>query len=539
MRKASAILSITTLFLLVACYTDGGSDGPPEPAAFQPDPARVMDDITTLASSAFEGRQGGLPGAEKAVELVIRRFQQLGLQPAASAGGFLQSFPLVVWNQTTPTVFNVGGTALTEGVDYMLLMYTDSASVNAELVFAGYGMTVPPFSKEAYPRCPLDPAGYDDYAGVDVANKVVVVFGGSPGGISDGCPVAVAGKPGTTLDAERLGYKRGNASAHGAKAMVHLTPYYVPQRILMFGYPATESSNLATLETDRDTLSRFLPNLRVWLQQIDTTLRPASAMTGVQANVEAGSYRAQGFASNVIGVIPGSAPTLRDEVVIIGAHLDHMGKRPNGDLYAGADDNASGLAVMLELARAAVESGLKPARTLMFAAYNAEELGLHGSCYYVQQKPLYPLASTKVMISVDMVGIGKGAGLELYGATDRDTTWIAKVMAGASAAMGMGYTVTPMNPLPTSDHACFADAGIPAVMAVSPALADHDRYHTPKDTAVATSPAALKASLDLMWAFVIPVAEGTESRFATAAINLVPGKLDEQRVKMHPLFRGR
>ncbi|MFZ4480153.1 MAG: M20/M25/M40 family metallo-hydrolase [Rhodoferax sp.] len=525
------------LGLLAAC--GGGSDGPSGPLAFKPDPARAMEDITTLASSRFEGRQGGLPGAEMTAELVNSRFAQLGLKPAASASSFLQSFPLDVWNQTTPTVFSIGGTAMTEGVDYMLLMYTDPASVKGELVFAGYGITVPPFSKDRNPTCPLDASGYDDYAGIDVTDKVVVVFGSNPGSDSSDCPTAIAGQSGTALNSWALSYKSDNARAHGAKALIYLTPYSSPQSIIMFGYEANEKRNIATLETDRDALSRFLPNLKSWLQQIDTTHRPASRMTGLQANVEAGSYRAKGSASNVIGVIPGNDPKLKDEVVIIGAHLDHMGKRPNGDLYAGADDNASGLSVMLELARAAKESGLKPARTLMFAAYNAEELGLFGSCYYVKTKPLYPLASTKVMISVDMVGLGKGTGLDLYGTTDKDKSWIANVMAGASAAMGMRYTVTSVDPLLASDHACFAEAGIPAVMAFSTAFADHNRYHTPKDTAAAISTAALKSSLDLMWAFIIPVAEGTESRFQTAGIGIEPRKLDELRIRSQPLFMGR
>jgi hypothetical protein len=417
-------------------------------------------------------------------------------------------------------VFSIGGTALKEGVDYMLLMYTDPASIKGELVFAGYGITVPPFSKGANPKCPLDASGYDDYAGIDVTDKVVVVFDGSPGNDSYDCPAAIAGQAGTALNSGYLTYKSDNARAHGAKALVYLTPYSSPQSINMFGYETNEKSNIATLETDRDALSRFLPDLKSWLQQIDTAHRPASRMTGLQTNVEAGSYRAKGSASNVIGVIPGNDPKLKDEVVIIGAHLDHMGKRPNGDLYA-------------------MESGLKPARTLMFAAYNAEELGLLGSCYYVKTNPPFRPSSTKVMISVDMMGLGKGMGLDLYGTTDKDKSWIAKVMAGSSAAMGMSYAVTPVDPLLASDHACFVEAGIPAVMAFATAFADHNKYHTPKDTAAAINSAALKASLDLMWAFIIPVAEGTESRFQTTEIGIAPRKLDTHRIKSQPLFKGR
>ena len=148
--------------------------------------------------------------------------------------------------------------------------------------------------------------------------------------------------------------------------------------------------HMATLQTDRDALSVSLPSLRQWVLQIDGTLRPNSQMTGLQSTVEAGSYKAKGFASNVIAVIPGNHPVLKDQLVVIGSHLDHMGKRPNGDIYGGADDNVSGTAIMMELARSVLASGLKPARTLMFAAYNAEELGLIGSCHYVESAAPLP-----------------------------------------------------------------------------------------------------------------------------------------------------
>jgi Zn-dependent M28 family amino/carboxypeptidase len=274
--------------------------------------------------------------------------------------------------------------------------------------------------------------------------------------------------------------------------------------------------------------------------QIDGTLRPSSKMTGLQSKVEAGSYKAKGFASNVIAVIPGNDPLLKDQLVVIGSHLDHMGKRPNGDVYAGADDNASGTAVMMELARSVVASGLRPARTLMFAAYDAEELGLIGSCYYVRQQPLYPIANTKVMISVDMVGLGAGTGLDLYGATDEDKGWIARVMANSSAAMGMRHGVRPLKPMLASDHACFARQGqVPAVMALSTTMDDHPAYHTPRDTSASISRPAIQASLELLWAFLVPVAMGTESQYDTAGAALQSEPVDAPPLRHHPLFRGR
>ncbi len=530
---STAILAI----LLLSCGTDA------KPPAFRPDPQRVLDDITTLASSVYEGRQGGLPGAERAAELVVRRFQQLGLETPANSPGYLQTFPLVVWNQTSATVFTIGDRSLIEGVDYMLLMYTDPASVTGELVFAGYGITVPPFSQAAHPGCPLSPAGFDEYAGIDVRDKTVVVVEWVPAkssAIHSDCPASIGGGAETSYSSGYLSYKMANARSRGARAIVTITPYYEDQRLIMYGFAPDEVSHMATLETDRDSLSLSLPSLKQWVMEIDSTLRPNSRMTGLRSTVEAGSYKANGFASNVIAVIPGNDPVLKDQLVVIGSHLDHMGKRPNGDVYPGADDNASGTAVMMELARSVVASGLKPARTLMFASYNAEELGLIGSCYYVNQQPLYPIANTKVMISVDMVGLGAGGGLDLYGATDTDKGWIARVMANSSAAMGMGYGVKALDPMMGSDHACFATEGkIPAVMALSTAMGDHPAYHTPRDTAAAASQPAIKASLELLWAFLVPVAMGTESKYDTAGAALQSESVDAAPVRHHPLFRGR
>jgi Zn-dependent M28 family amino/carboxypeptidase len=312
----------------------------------------------------------------------------------------------------------------------------------------------------------------------------------------------------------------------------------------MYGFKPDETSHMATLQTDRDALSVSLPSLKQWVTQIDGTLRPNSKMTGLQSRVEAGSYKAKGFASNVIAVIPGNDPVLKDQLVVIGSHLDHMGKRPNGDVYGGADDNASGTAVMMELARSVVASGLRPARTLMFAAYDAEELGLIGSCYYVRQQPLYSIANTKVMISVDMVGLGAGGGLDLYGATDEDKGWIARVMSNSSAAMGMRHGVRSLEPMLASDHACFASnkgvpTGIPAVMALSTAMSDHPAYHTPRDTAAAISRPAIQASLELMWAFLLPVAMGTEGEYDLPVAPLVSRSEDTAPARHHPLFRGR
>jgi Zn-dependent M28 family amino/carboxypeptidase len=117
----------------------------------------------------------------------------------------------------------------------------------------------------------------------------------------------------------------------------------------------------------------------------------------------------------VIGVLPGTDQELSEEVVVIGAHVDHLGKDPvSGGIYYGADDNASGTAVVMELARAFVLGGHKTARTVVFAAWNAEELGLIGSCEHVEN-PSFPISQTVAAWSIDMVGAGDGSGLPFTG----------------------------------------------------------------------------------------------------------------------------
>lgn len=357
-RTASLLATALVGTLALGC----GSSA--DPSAFRPDPQRALDDVTTLASSPHEGRQGGLPGAGRAAELVVRRFQQLGLETPANSPGYLQTFPLVVWNQTIPTVLTVGEETLVEGLDYMLVMYTDPADVTGELVFAGYGLTVPPFSRAAYPGCPLTPEGFDEYAGIDVTDRTVVVVKWVPNdlaAIDSSCPVSAREALGPSDSAGSLSYKMANARGRGARAIVTVTPYFqAVQRIIMHGFDADEVSRLATLEVDRDALSLSLPSLRQWVERIDATSQLNSRMTGLPSKVETGSYRAKGYASNVIAVIPGSDPVLKDQLVVIGSHLDHMGERPGGDVYPGADDNASGTAVMMELARRGERA---PART--------------------------------------------------------------------------------------------------------------------------------------------------------------------------------
>jgi Zn-dependent M28 family amino/carboxypeptidase len=215
--------------------------------------------------------------------------------------------------------------------------------------------------------------------------------------------------------------------------------------------------------------------------------------------------------ANLLGALPGTDPTLGEEIVMVGGHIDHLGEDVgSGQLFLGADDNASGTAVTMELARAMVLGDTVPARTLLFAAWNGEEAGLIGSCFYVSE-PTVSLSDIMVMFSLDMVGGGDGSGVDVYGGTQSSYGWLMDVIEGATAADGLTFDVDPVAPLDASDHACFAQAGRPAVMLST--AGTHGYYHTPADTIDNVTVEDLEAALRISWATLRTLATGEEAAF--------------------------
>jgi hypothetical protein len=213
--------------------------------------------------------------------------------------------------------------------------------------------------------------------------------------------------------------------------------------------------------------------------------------TGVTAHLSWQSWQTQGALYNFMALIPGRDPKLREETIVIGAHRDHFG-RQGGLLFPGADDNASGTAVLLETAR--VLSAMKPKRTILFISFSGEEAGLLGSQFYVNQ-PVRPLPSTKAMINVDHAGVGNGrltVGL----------TGVAKEAAEkAGASAGVKGTLDIFGFFPGGDHVPFKEAGIPTATVVSGG--PHADFHQPGDTVDKIKPEILETTarfvLALAW----------------------------------------
>ncbi|HUT76757.1 MAG TPA: M28 family peptidase [Polyangia bacterium] len=497
------------------------------------DPERVFGDVAFLTGDELGGRKAGSEGNELALQMAEAVFEELGLEPAGDDGTFRQAFGFQRAEFLALPSVAVDGAVLTQGYppagDYSVFYGSGSANLTAEMIYVGYGMTVPPYDPADYPDCPLPSTGYDDYEGIDVTGKVVIIVRHGPDdddAVPDTCP------NNDLCDVEpclwNFGYKAANADLHGAAAMIVVQNYgsfaeHMPGTLGTDAY----FEDLASVFVDRGIIEASVPSLETWTDGIDASLAPDPHATGVEATFDVSAVLLDVSTANVLGAIPGTDPDIGDEVVVVGGHIDHLGVNisycdTSGATCYGADDNASGSAVTMELARLASHCA-NPARTIVFALWNGEEDGLLGSVDYVQH-PAFSLASTVAAFSVDMVGAGEDTNLVLYGAEAVANAWLGQVMEGSAAEMGFGWAVTPEAVVEYSDHYPFADPGnygvaadpIPAVCAMSGVLETHPYYHTVADTIDEIGITHLEMSASMMWAGIKPLVEGTEEQYLTS-----------------------
>lgn len=369
---------------------------------------RLRADLDFLASDALAGRLSLTPQAEISARYIAADFRKSGLRPA-NGESYLQPFPLVAY-RSDPAARHLSvehnGAAKTfrAGADFTVVFYRE-AHVKAPVVFAGYGVTAPEY-------------GYDDYAGVDAAGKIVVIFDHEP---QEDDPRSVFAGAGQTLHWGRVPKMR-NAQRHGAVAVL-IAAEPLRKHAGLFGAPSAGRGNngqplrasAPTQSLDDPTqvpvfsvaasvLNELLPDAADLQRKIDRALEPQSRPlrdTVVQVDT-ANAEEHRGVSLNVVGVLEGSDPALRSQSVMVTAHYDHLGVQ-NGHLYPGANDNASGTVAVMELARRFVQSGARPKRSILFAVFGSEEELMLGSYYYAAH-PLRPLAGVRAVLNLDMIG---------------------------------------------------------------------------------------------------------------------------------------
>ena len=440
----------------------------------QADPARYLNDVKSLAAPDMEGRGAGTRGLTRAEHLIEKRYRDLGLQPAG-VNGYAQPFTVVTGARLKSDNHLVVQSAesrkdLKVNQDFVPFSFSASGEVAASLIFAGYGATADEFH-------------YDDYAGLDVKDKIVVVLRYEPSGFAE-----KSGNHGLTQHAQLI-TKAINARNHGAKAVVFLNGKLgdgEEDLLTRFGsVSGPENVGVVMVQVKNAVAESWLQSagksLRDVQDQINSSTKPASFnfpdTLHVALHIDIETTHAT--VNNVLAWLPGET----DEYVIIGAHYDHLGRgnfdslAPSqiGQIHPGADDNASGTAGVLELARLLAPCRGQLKRSILFMDFAGEELGLLGSAAWVNH-PTRPLDKAVTMLNMDMIGrintdkiyiggVGTGSTLKtILEQAQKDTPFKVEYSAG-------GYA--------SSDHTSFVTKKIPVLFFFSGL---HSDYHKPSDT---------------------------------------------------------
>jgi len=486
------LTSLLAIFLLTIFIISSYADNAAPASLSEAEKTITVDDlkthITYLASDELGGRDSGTKGCEQAAEYIRKHYVKYGLKPfgdkieGKSERSFFQNF-------------NIGGTAtLAKNGNHLFInrgkekdsfvaksqFLPFSASANQEvkdkkIIFAGYGITNPE-------------KGYDDYAGINVKDKIVVILRYDPAEST-----AETYQP--TIHAY-IRTKIKNALDHGAAGMIMVNGPNSKQAAdddPLFGLRGLgniKNESGVLVHAKRDFLNKLLEgtdqNPSEIQSKIDKTKNPVSfEIRDKTLTLSTNLKRTEQLTANVIGVLEGSDPELKNEYIVFGGHYDHLGlghtgslggKKARKQIHNGADDNASGTAAILEIAEAISQLNERPKRSIMFINFTAEEKGLIGSRYFVQN-PSVPIESIKAMMNADMIGrYRKKIGLNI-GGVGTSTPFKDILVDKKNENLDLVLNINQHGMAP-SDQMSFIGKDIPALFYFTGL---HKQYHSPQD----------------------------------------------------------
>ncbi|PYJ06856.1 MAG: peptidase M28, partial [Verrucomicrobia bacterium] len=443
--------------------------------------------VAYLASDALQGRATGSRGAQLAADYLAHQLQAAGLKPLGTNESFFQSFEFnagvrVVTNANQLTVAQLAGArSFVVEHDFRPLSFTANASAEGQVVFAGYGLSVPGKPGE----------GYDSYAGVAVSNQIALVLRYVPEEVA----------PARRAELNRyagLRYKAMLAREHGAKAVLFVTGPNSPNAGELAGLSFDSSlagSGIVAASISSNVVNALLVGSGKDLKSLQSALdaeNPHAELGFVLPNLTVKVVTAvehlRKTDRNVLGILPSAVGGSRSEYVVVGAHYDHLGFGESGgamgrqgeenQIHPGADDNASGTAAVLELADAlAKERRDKPdrfRRGLVFAFWSGEEIGLIGSSYFAEHSPV-DLSNLTAYVNFDMVGRLRENRLILQGAGS-SILW-RRLIEKRNVAAGFNLTLQEDPYLPTDTTAIYPK-GVPVLNFFT---GSHEDYHRPTD----------------------------------------------------------
>jgi len=540
--RGLALVAVAALALSVVVGAQSKGKAVSGPTTIHVDGTVIKGYIEYMASDDKEGRKSLTPGYEKVAVWAAGKFKEWGLKPAGDNGSYLQDVPIesgFTWTTGIPELVVDGRTFSVKDTDFTLdSRSTAGAQAAGEVVFVGYGISAPA-------------KGLDEYAGVDVKGKIVMAFKGAPKdappargmfGVAPPEPKDV--EPWTDESKDQAKIK--TAYEKGAAAVLLFSPEKLaPPMAAAPGQPMTQAQVMAMLgmggpQGETLTFTRpflvvtdvnervfrhvmyrdpqesprgFVARMDQWRRDIRDK-KPHSVATGVKGQVKGYATTTvyseklkNNISHNVVGKVEGIDPKLKAQVIVIGGHLDHIGMT-NGVVFNGADDDASGAATTMEMARlvAANAATIKPKRTIYFALWCGEELGLLGSNYWVK----HPTDGVKIENVVadfnnDMVGLGDRIGAP--GGLNFPTTWDV-IMRNQEPDVVKNLETSTTGP-GGSDYSAFIEQGIEAIALMTAGGIGHPDYHDAGDDTAKIDAEMLRKNAQFVLQGVVNVANET------------------------------
>ena len=440
------------------------------------DSRQLIQHAKILSSEKYHGREAGRSGSRLSSKYIINQFHNAGLRPGGAAGSYLQSFKIEVgYRISSELSLNIGEKSLGEFVrrrDYSIIhLVNKRASVETGLVFVGYGIS-------------RSDILFDEYKNIDVKGKAALVFAGVPW--NKEFPNWDTGLVNRTVQYHSLAYKAQNAAKHGAVCLLITddplgwkNDVKSDPQLRNPDYNSPVDSPIPILHLSGEMVDQImgLSADEIEAMALDIVKDKTSEshlLRGKRIHINAAVRGKAWVGRNIVGILPGRHPSFRHETIVIGAHYDHLGE-DSDDIFFGANDNAAGVAAVMELARVfSKSSGSK--RTIMFVAFDAEEIGRIGSSYFVDHSPI-PARQMVLMINFDM--IGKNDPGEINAVATRSSTDLHNIHQQMNRHVGLRLRHPRSYRLGRSDHTFFYYAGVP-VMYLFGGI--DDDYNTPQDT---------------------------------------------------------
>jgi hypothetical protein len=483
-------------------------------------PEAYLDNVKFLASEKLRGRGAGMKELDIAADFIAKKFKSFGLKPPPGAKDYGQTFTLTTRARLgtgNKLNYTLGGEtkSLKSSKDFVAFNFSENGKAAGGVVFAGYGITAPEYD-------------YDDYAGLDVKDKIVVVLRQEPQEFDE--KSKFEGKAYTAHS--QFANKAVNAKMHGAKAVLFINSLYnrpgSEDKLEIFGRAAGPgNSGIPFVQVRVEETAKWFQaagkELKQICEQIDKDLKPQSFAfpQSVQVDLAVDIERQARTVRNVSAYLPGET----DEYVVIGAHYDHLGLGEQfslgtpGMTHPGADDNASGTSGVIELARYYSKQP-KLKRGVLFLAFAGEELGLLGSAHYVSN-PYLPINKAVAMINMDMVGrirdgkvflAGSGTGSSFKSLIAELTPKYTDFKVDLSETAGYG----------SSDHTSFTTKQVPVLFFFSGL---HGDYHKPSDTWDKIDSKSAVKLLDLVADVTEKLASGTDRPQYVRVEPVSPGRV--------------